>query len=248
MPKKSKGSRPSEQLVSIGHASRMIGLSVETLHSMSRRGVIQPFYPTPSGGKHFRAIDLAALAEVRGRKMDMAGAAELAMQAFVLARSNEKRIEDLYEAMGLEFPELNITEEAIVSLHIQAKDAFFHCLASDPESVREWAKTLYAINESYLELVRKYVGTEEPWKVFMDLGREMLIKVPKDSFPFNVDLQSAHGYLRIAYNNLRNVAYFFCRTYHGNNIAQQLFNDAPDDVENVCRILFPDLSGVPRTS
>jgi hypothetical protein len=220
----------------------MIGLSVEALHSMSRRGIIQPIYPDPKGGKHFRANDLSALAEVRDRKMDLSGAAELAMQAYVISRSNEKRIDDLYESLGFDRPELGVTEQEVVALHIQAKEAFFHPLSTDPTSVRDWAKTLYAIDEPYLDLVRRYVGTEEPWRIFMELGREILVKAPKDSFPLNPDLQSAHGYLRTAYNNLRSVSYFFCRTHYGDTAANQAFHG--DNIENVCRLLFPDLSNL----
>lgn len=244
MRQKSKGSTPTEQYVSIAEAARMLGYTVDTLHAYHRRGILEAVYPTPGGGKHFRAHDLSAFAEAKERKVNLASVAEMAMQAYVISRANEKRLADLYDAIGLDIPELGVTEEEVVSLYLRAETAKRMPPREDAAVIREWARSFYAMNESYLELVSQYAATDEPWKLFLDLGRELLVNAPRDSFLLNPTLQSAYGYLRISFNNLRSVSYFFCRSRHGSKTADELFDGPRDAISNVCRLLFPDLRGV----
>jgi len=243
MQRKVKGSRPQEQLVPLGQAAKIVGMTERTLHSMAERGVLEAFHPQKRGPKHFKMHDLSALAELRLKKMDLPTIADMAMQAYVTARANARRVDDLYYLLGFDTPTLGTTEEEVVSLYVRAQDAI-ECTETMPaETVHEWAGIFYAIDEPYLELVQLHTASDEPWGAFTELANAFFSRMPTDSFSTNPPLKSAYAYLSIARTNLRTVSYYFCRHRFGMAIASKVFrNDASDPLEGIVRLMFPPMS------
>jgi hypothetical protein len=245
--RKLKGSRPQEQLVPIAEAAKLVGMTERTLHSMTERGVLEAIHPEKRGPKHFRMHDISALAELRLKKMDLPTIADLAMQAYVTARANSRRVDDLYYLLGFDSPVLGTTEEEVIALYIRAQEAGACTRDLPAESVHEWAGIFYAVDEAYLELVLRHTGSDEPWKVFVDLANTFLSEMPTDSFSTNPPLKSAYAYLSIARTNLRTASYYFCRHRFGIATAGKVFrNDAADPIEGIVRLMFPPLSKVFR--
>lgn len=246
MPGKMKGSRPEEQLVPITEAAKMVGLTVRSLHSMVERGIIEAIHPPKKGPKHFRVHDLAALAEARTkRSLDFNAVADLATQAYVTAKSNARRLDDLYYLLGFDTPILETSEEEVVALFVRAQEAKGHTRDLPAEAVHEWAGTLYSIDEKYLDLVIKHTATEEPWCAFIDLANAFITDMPADSFSSNPPLKSAYAYMSIARTNLRTVSYYFCRHRIGIAAAAKAFrNDESDPTAAIVRLMFPSMSTV----
>lgn len=240
-----KGSRPQEQLVPIAEAAKLVGMTERTLHSMAERGILEAVHPQRRGPKHFRMHDLSALAEIRLKKMDLSTIADLAMQAYVASRSNARRVDDLYYLLGFDSPVLGTSEEEVVALYIRAQEAGTQSRDLPAESVHRWAGIFYSVDESYLELVSQHTGSDEPWKVFVDLANTFLSEMPTDSFSTNPPLKSAYAYLSMARTNLRTTSYHFCRHRFGIATAGKVFrNDASDPIEDLVRLMFPPLSKV----
>jgi hypothetical protein len=246
---KNKGSRPQEELVPITRASRMIGVSTSTLHRMAKRGVLQPLFMAGSKLKYFRIHDVSALAETlqHGKErplLDLESIAELSMQAVVLARANERRLDDLYHLLGLNKPTLEVSEEHIIALYVRAQEATKETRGLQAEDVYDWAGILYAVDESYLGRVQAHTACEEPWKVFMDLAHHLIERMPIGTLALNPSMKTAYAYLSTARNNLRSVSYYYCRQKLGISTASKVFRHADDPIEDVCRLMFPSMPDV----
>lgn len=245
---KNKGSRPREELVPIGRAASMLKVSTRTLHRMSRRGVLQALNMEGTRETHFRIHDISALAEVlqEGKILNLESIAELSMQAFVIARANERRLDDLYHLLGLNKPTLGVGEEQVIALFVRAQEGRKGLRDLQAEDVQDWAGILYAIDEAYLNLVQVHTACEEPWKVFLDLAHGMIEMMPVETFLVNPPMKAAYAYLAIARNNLRTVSYYYCRERLGASIANKVFRHADDPIESVCRLMFPTMPDMLR--
>lgn len=214
---------PSEELVSVRTACRMLGVAPRTLDAMVRQGTIDAVYTGPRATRKFAVHEVAALAEIRHRKMDLPQTAALAMRAFVTAKANERRLDELFKILGLKRIVLETTTTEVVSLYEKAQ------LALDTErmptigELEEWAGIFYAIDESYLRLVQQCTASEEPWKLYLDLSTKYANGRKYEYFDAVPELRAAYDQLEAARRHLRVVAYMFCRETKGVSLANSLF-------------------------
>lgn len=232
---KSKGRRPSEELVSITTSARMLKLSVRTLHRMCANGVLQPVYKTRTGPKHFPVSEIAALAEVLSKKLDFSDVAVLAMRALVTAKANEHRLQDLMRVLGLKRRVLGTLPDEIAMVYEQAVHALELPQQPTLDELEEWSGTFYAIDETYLAMVESATACPEPWKVFLDLANKMAKERPYTFYDALPTLRSAYDYLEAARRNLRIVSFMYCRERRGVRTADKLFGstDLPDQILSV---------------
>lgn len=241
-----KGSRREEDLVPFREAARMLNLVPTTLHKMASRGIIQPVYRNSGREKYFSQHDISALAEIIERKIDMASVADIAMQAYVTAKSNDRRLDDLYHLLGFRRPKLGTTESEVIALFIRTQDTVNDMEPEDAELVHEWAGIFYSVDEAYLNLVHLHTGIEEPWVVFLNLANAFVNQMPAHSFSVNPPLKSAYAYLAMSRDVLRSASYYYCRVRVGAKRANEAFRHVDDPIEDVIRLLFPPLSQVRR--
>lgn len=230
--------------MSAAEAAETLGVQLRTLNKMVRNGLIQP---TRSKGKTiasytFRSSEVTALAELRYKKLDLAAVQSIAMRAYVSARGVERRVTLLYELLGLELPALETDESGVVQLFIAAQDAAADDdLTLTAQGVRKWATIIHAIDEAYLRLIEQYTGSEEPWEPFFSLAQKLCADVPRRTFLFNKDLETAYGCLEAARRHLRAVMYFFYKEKHGGKAANKAFPEMDDrgiDAE-IASFLYP---------
>lgn len=233
--RKDKGRRPSEGLVAITTAARMLKVSVRQIHRMCATGVLQPVYKTSGGPKHFPVQDIAAAAEVLHGKLDFAAVAVLSMRALATAKANEHRLEDLLRVVGLKRRVLGTRPEEVGTLYERALQELEVPRQPTLEELEEWAGILYAIDEAYLALVENTTACSEPWKVFLDLANKLTADRPYTFYDAVPTLRSAYDYLEASRRNLRIVSYMYCRERLGANNADTLFgkNDLPDQILSV---------------
>lgn len=233
--RKDKGRSPSEELVPIVAAARMLRLSVRTLHRMCVNGVLHPVYKTGNGAKYFPVAEIAALAEIVGKKLDLDDVAVLAMRALVTAKANERRFEDLLRSLGLKRRVLGTTADEVAMLYEQALHALEVPRQPTIDELEDWSGAFYAIDEAYLALVEKATASPEPWKVFLDLANLMAKERPFAFYESVPTLRSAYDYLEAARRNLRIVSFMYCRERHGISTADKLFGkgDLPDQILSV---------------
>jgi hypothetical protein len=194
------------------------------------KGLLQPIYKTPRGPKHFPVNEVAALAEILGKKMDLPELAIIAMRALATAKANEQRLDDLLRIVGLKRKTLGTRPEEVASFYERARAELEVPRPLSIEELEDWAGSLYAIDETYLSLVREATASEEPWKPFLDLANRLANDRAYARIDAVPELRSIYDYLETARRNLRVVSYMFCRERIGANTADALFGkaDLPD--------------------
>lgn len=225
MVKRSLGRSPSEELVSIVTAARMLGVCTSTVQKMCRNGLLQPVYKTVRGQKHFPVQEVAALAEVLHQRIDLPTAALIAQRALVVATANQRRLDELFRLLGLRRKVLDTTATEVVSLYEKARNALDVGRHPTISELEEWAGVFYAIDENYLRLVVQHTASPEPWKVFLDLAHQLAARRAYECFDAVPELRTAHDHLEVARSHLRMAAYMFCRERHGVTLANELLGD-----------------------
>lgn len=239
MAQKNKGSQPPQGLLHITEAAQLLGLTTRTLSNYAKRGILIPVTLAPRGPMYFQQTSISALAALLNEGADMSNIAAIAMQAYVSSRATAKALEELHEYLGLRRTALEVTEEGVLSVYARAQAGVEDTspLPPDVATLREWAAVFFAIDESYLQLVRRLTGSEEPWKVFVDLSVKLLNTKQMASLLEHPELKSALTYLRAASGNLRNVSYFSCRQLHGHSVAEEIFSDGKNDPTEIISAL-----------
>lgn len=202
--------------MTVAEAAELLGVTPKMVHIYSRRQLLEAHYPSGRrAGMHFMADDVVALAELRGADSDfMRKLPQIAMRAFVASRRVEKKLEALMYLLGLGAPALSLEKDDVIQMHLQAERAIMRGTA-DPAAAREWARRFGAFTEEYLELVHLHVGTEEPWKVYLHLGRDLAARL-KDGTEEKAFVEHARAHIR-------NVAYFYERGRRGARAANKMF-------------------------
>lgn len=201
--------------LNLNEAAKVLNTSVSMVHVFDRRGILTAHYPdSRRAGKHFLREDVYALAELRKLGIDK-NSDQMVMRALVASRRAEKKVDDLMFYLGFNEEALGTEKTEVVAFFIRAEESLKEPKIHGPEDVRRWARKIQAITEEYLELVHAYTGEPEPWKVFLDLARQ-LASISEPGSPERVFMDHARA-------NLRNVAYFYLRTYKGPRQADKAF-------------------------
>lgn len=237
------GSKQADEMPA-AEAAKVLGVDIRTLQGMVRQGLLQPATSQRSvtSSTMFRADEVAAFADMRFKKLDLSSVANMAMRAYVISKSNERRINHISDLLGLDLPALDTDEASVVQLFIEAED--FELQAKEPatlQEVRRWATILFSIDEAYLKLVEHYTGSSEPWQPFFDVAQRIIEAIPARSFLRRRDLEAGYAYLEAARRHFRSVMYFYYRMKHGQRAADNAFPEMDDrgvDAE-LTAILYP---------
>jgi hypothetical protein len=202
---------------------------------MCAKGLLQPVYKTSRGPKHFPVKDIAALAEILGKKMGLPELAIIAMRALATAKANEQRLDDLLRIVGLKRKVLGTRPEEVASFYERTLGELEVPRSLSIEELEDWTSAFYAIDETYLSLVQMATASEEPWKPFLDLANRLANERAYARVDAVPELRSVYDYLETARRNLRVVSYMFCRERVGVDTADALFGkaDLPDRLLSV---------------
>jgi len=191
-------------LITAAEAATIHGVHISTVHAWSRSGLLASDYPKGRlGGKYFRRCDVLDLLQLKEHELFglQKNLPQMALQAIVASRRCEKRLNEIVQYLGLVEDPLGTSREDVVALFAKTQEFLEVPIAKSPEVVIAWARTLLGITEDYLGLVRLYVGEEEPWRVYAELGRVLAERCSPGT--------SARTYVEHARRNLRNAAYFY---------------------------------------
>lgn len=207
---------PPGDYMTKAEAAEALGVTAKMVDVYDRRLLLEAHYPKGArAGKHFLREDVFALADLRAEhKGDfLRRIPQIALRAAAASRRVEKKLDDLMSFLGLNDAALSLEVTDIAAFHLQVEDA-----ARAPvhaADVMDWAKKLLAVHEEYFELVHLHLGDDEPWKPYLELARELARKArpgSRDSI-----------FIEYARANLRNVAYFYERTFRSPREADAKF-------------------------
>lgn len=197
-------------------AAEALGVSLDMVHVYTRRGLLDPHYPNGKlGRKQLRAEDVYALAALRAEhKGDIfKRLPQIAMRAAVTSRRVEQKLDELMAFLGVNDTVLSLESRAITELHQAVEAAINNPLIENDNDIMEWAKKILAINEEYIELLKMHVKTDPPWKPYLELA----------SILGGLAKGRSRMYIEHARTNMRNVAYFYERSFRGATAANKMF-------------------------
>jgi len=222
MEKTQKRRKTPDTLVSHKEAASMLGVTVRALRWVLQNGALQR---SEVAGK-VRLTDVSDLARHISKGFDLPRVASLTIKALVSANRAERRLDFIEELMGIERDQLELTEEAVATLHQNTKDLLLEYTDDlEADEVMEWARTFANITEEYLKAVQYMLDDDEPWHAYISAAQKLYVHAPRSRFWARKDLESAYAYLGSARRHLRQVAYFYIR-HSGKRtkaIANQLF-------------------------
>lgn len=223
--------------VDLEEAASILAVTPPMVHKYVERGMLSCHYPdgkTPGvrRSRVFLRGDVEALAELR---VDGITTNQAAMINHVLALSVKvKRLErghdELLCYLGMSDHKLSTDYEDVQQLYLEAKQIFERPLGEDDLRDVRWARRMLPIGEEYLALVQKHTQDPEPWKVFINSVKHLLV-VHESPGPVRMVLE--HALL-----NLRNAAFLYVCAERGPRIAKRQFPHA-SYVSRLVGIMYP---------
>jgi DNA-binding transcriptional MerR regulator/flavin-binding protein dodecin len=217
----------SDDLITRQQAAEILGVTVRHLRNLVRQGTILPADTGKGGTELFRAEEVYALTQLRGRRLDLADTARMAMQAHATARATQQRLDKLCRLLGFDVNRLSYEDEAVHALHAKVQHALTSDLAAvETGELMDWAATFHGIDESYLRVVEDYTSDDEPWDSYLALANALMKYTGSSE---EVNTRFAFACLDSARKHLRHVSYFYVRTTRGVKTANAAFEESVDD-------------------
>jgi hypothetical protein len=219
--------RPLDGLITRQQAAEILGVTLRHMHNLVRQGKILPADTGSPDTDVFREEEVYALAQSRTKQLDVADAANLAIQAHATARAAQQRLDKLCHLLGFGVNRLNYEDEAVHALYVKVRDTRVSELAAmQTGAIMDWAATFHGIDESYLRIVENYTLDDAPWSSYLELANEIMRYSPLAD---EVNTRFAFACLDSARKHLRHVAYFYVRTKLGAETADVIFTEGVDD-------------------
>lgn len=230
----------TDDLIDVREAAKLLEVTTRTIENMVKSGMLTPVFKQPPKEKvqrFFSLSEVAAVANLKSMKIDVATTANMAIRALTLAQSTQRQLEDITALLGFDSRSLPIDEVEIVALQIRIQEALERVDLMTAVEVKEWAKIFLNVTEEYLRLVAQYVKDERPWKGFLLLAEKIGQEEHKNGDQL---LLAAHAFMETARKHLRQVAYFYARVQEGRHPAARIIPKATGIDEDLISLLFID--------
>ena len=236
-----------QETVSVAEAAKLLGVTDRTVRNYIDNGVLHRVGPVRLG--RVLLHDITAFAPILAKCFDFAAIARTTLRAMVTAVRAERRLDRLEALMGIDSYILPTDEVDVQAFHLKCTEtALSYTTDFSANDVLQWAYSLSAITEEYLQLVELVTYDNEPWAPYMELGRKLVEAAPKDMFSKYKDLEVAYAYLNAGRRHLRQVAYFYIRNKHGAKKANDAYPEVQKDTidSDILSLLFMHAPAAPH--
>lgn len=232
-----------DDLLTAKEVAQVLDITRKHVTNLVRRGDLTPCHRSgysAAGKMYFKLEHVLALKQARVKNWSTTEAVVAAKQAQAEVRSLRAELERIKTCMGVRIKGLDFSALAVREVYERVDYALNSPpQALKPEEVWSWASLFYAIGEEYFEVVELYIGDNEPWKVFLQLGQKLVREAPKC---YDKELEIAYGYLAMARRMMRQSAYFYIRNKYGKRVSGQMFPEMEDEIISpVILMAFHDL-------
>lgn len=234
-----------EDLLDAVTVSELLGIDRHSIHKLQEKGFLLPVRITPRTVR-YRREDVLALVEARKLgEMDWGQTALAALQARAIARTTEKKVQQLFLMLGADTFCLGVEEDDV--LQVYTKICKLHEDKKknlETEEVLELVQIFMALNEDYFFLVKKITGDNSPWRTFLETAQLLCDSMPREEFHFDKEKEAAYGLLNAARKHLYHVCYFFIRKNEGQEVVEKEFPRVNRYDERIINYLRPFLRSV----
>lgn len=218
------------QTLTTPEVAKLLGRSISQVNYMVRQGHLSAC-GTNGTMRLFDRDEIETYRELRAQGASPARVAGWAIQARAAVSALERRLDAVYEILGLDPNELDRTANGISRLYLVAKKRTELDREATPQEVADWARILHGIDGAYLGLVAHVMADQEPWRVFMAVADAVKNGVTRIQLVGDPTLERSFRALLHARNQLRAVAYFYARPRLGRRELRLAFTDDAIDQE-----------------
>lgn len=223
------------QTLTCAEVAKRINRSVQQVHYMVRQGNLSPC--GMEGRKYiFEREQIETYVALRAQGAGPGRVAGWAIQAKAAVTALEKRLDAIYEILGLTSHELGRSTSEVTGLYGIAKARMGVEREATPQEVAEWARVLHSIDGSYLGLVEHVMVDREPWRVYMGAADAVKAGVARPQLVADPNLERSFRALLHARNQLRAVAYFYAQPRLNRRELRLAFTDDTVDQELISLI------------
>lgn len=223
-------------LISSEEAAKILGVTKNYLHHMSRDGYLRSHLVGQS--YLYDPNEVHELKEVRKNGITLAEVAARASRAEMIAYRLERQMSRLLNIIGADIPSVDLRPEAVVALHLKIEDASTCTRIPSIEELLEWAHIFQSLNEQYFHEIEREFLTDEPWKLYIKLSNNLAKNMPFDKLRNDLELTTAYNYLEMSRKHLRQVIFCYVRTTSNKRIAYRVIPEAANDFhEDVMSLL-----------
>lgn len=224
--------------IELEEAAAILAVTPQMVHKYVEKGMLPCHYPTGKKpgvrrSRTFRRVDVDALAELREDGICTSQAALIShvLGLSVKIRRLEQGHDELLCYLGMSDHKLSTDYADVMQLYLEAKQIIEQPLSVDDLRDVRWARRLLPIGEDYLAIVKMHTQDKEPWQVFTNSLKRLLV-VHSDPGPIRAVLENA-------LLNLRNASFLYICSLEGPRIAKKKFTHA-SYTGRVFGLLFPE--------
>lgn len=232
----------TDELIDSDEAADVLGVNRQWIAKLVRTGRLCPHPSSPSMvvDRRFLRSDVTALKEIRELGKNPEAAYVEAKKSALETRAMRLELDRLKFVLGLDSKPLPLDRDSVVSLLLKAEDALNDPGYRDPEVLLSWARVLHMLTESHYEAITFYTDLKEPWRAFLNLGRQLCASQDFTLTKYDADLAGIYSLLHAALKTARRTAYFHVRNQHGGVRAWKIFREVYKfcDHEDVIALAF----------
>lgn len=229
--------------VPTAEAAKLLGVTTRSLTNYTAQGLLWPESGKGSA-KLYYVDELSALREALDNDQGLQNLALRVTRNEALVRTLTKRMADVEAVLGFDLPILSYEKEDVLAEYWRAED-----LARNPvhqvDVIRDFVKTLLAIQEEFLHLVELYSEDREPWRVFLEAADALQDHGPETDWLNREEVYAAQTQLHVARNMFEQRAIQYLRRRDGERATNRSFPKAEPCIHKrvLARLPTPDQRG-----
>jgi hypothetical protein len=225
-------------------AAELMGVHVDTVTKWTLRGrLVSETFRGASQGRpqvyYLRCHIMEVLAAMDDGN-DVCRTRDLAIRALAISSSNERRLIEIYDAMGLGVEPLARDPDSMHELYASTYETPYAPQLRAVQWVRFWASSFFAMETNYLHLASEVAHNPDIWLHyvnFADLIEKRARNLVEHDLRSDPELAHAYNYLSAAKKHLVYQGFAYCVQKYSMEVAIAKLGKQRDPVNELCALL-----------
>lgn len=197
----------------------------------------------PKGGRPrvlYKRIHIMEMAALIAEQPDLAKMHALGLRNAASVTTLERRIDEIYDAMGLGISSLQTDESSVRALFHETNYAPDRTMLRAVAWVRMWGSRFFGMNTFYFELAVQVLQKPDAWQCYIAFGDLIEYRASDllgNTIQNDPELVRAYHYLGAAKRHLFYQGFTYCVQHHGMQAAVAKLGRAPNAISEVCAML-----------
>ena len=225
-------------------AAELMGVHEDTITKWTNRGrlVAETFRGNCVGrpSVYYRRCHIMEMHAAMEEGDDVCRTRDLAIRALAISSNNERRLIEIYDAMGLGIEPLARDPDSMHDLYASTYETPFVQELGAVQWVRFWASSVFAMETRYLHLASEVTHNADVWLHyinFLDLVEKRAHALVEHRLQIDPALVHAYNYLSAAKKHLVYQGFVYCVQKYSLNIAVDKLHSGRNAINELCALL-----------